>query len=133
MKLNSLTEERSKELLSLNFFNSLAEASLGGFPFFKTTQNLFFFDQNNKPAAVLLYRKIDKTLTEIDYIAVRKEHRGKGLAKKLIDSLEGQIWLEVHEENKAAIKLYEATGFQKSGYRKRYYGLYGAILMEKKP
>ena len=43
-----------------------------------------------------------------------------------------KISLEVNEENKVAIHLYENNGFEKIGIRKKYYnGKNNAIIMTK--
>ena len=65
----------------------------------------------------------------ITNVAVTKEHRGKGVAKalmeKLIDIGENKnlafITLEVRESNLAAINLYKKFGFEKEGERKNFY------------
>ncbi len=62
-------------------------------------------------------------------IAVRKEHRNRGVASELLDiayeeaSKRGvtSINLEVRESNEAAIKLYEKEGFEFIGERKDFY------------
>ncbi len=43
------------------------------------------------------------------------------LLKHLIAGCQKSIWLEVHEFNLSAIKLYQDLGFQRSGMRKNYY------------
>ncbi|KAI5776836.1 acetyltransferase [Geopyxis carbonaria] len=65
----------------------------------------------------------------IAMLAVRKEHRGKGIATKLvqmaIDEMikqeADQIALETETTNTAAIKLYERLGFLRSKQLHRYY------------
>jgi ribosomal-protein-alanine N-acetyltransferase len=62
-------------------------------------------------------------------LAVRKEFRGQGLARQLLEIMKiisGQIGiktqtLEVRESNKEAIKLYERCGFVVKGRRPLYY------------
>jgi ribosomal protein S18 acetylase RimI-like enzyme len=125
--------ESGKKLLQEHFFNNLKEASLRGFPFFESSEYHFCFADDSNPVAALLSRKIEQDLTEIDFIAVKEEQRGKGLAKALVQSLEGSVWLEVNAENAKAIGFYKAIGFSCVGRRKGYYGHTDAILMEKKP
>ena len=68
-------------------------------------------------------------LARIYSLAVLPEHRGLGLAKQLVEAGqqaacdEGRFYLrlEVSVDNKAAIKLYEALGFQKFGMYRDYY------------
>lgn len=78
---------------------------------------------------------------ELNNIVVRKDRRGKGYSKLLLEKLleiskeydKENILLEVSEINEVAISLYEKYGFVKNGQRKKYYeGKYDAILMIKK-
>jgi len=123
----------SESLLKLHFLESLSEASLRGFPYFESTINSFAIDEHQDPIGVVLYRQIEKNLCEIDFIAVKKAYRGRGVARNLLSKLSCELWLEVHENNKNAVAFYEALGFKKVGFREAYYGPFGAHLMEKKP
>ena len=68
---------------------------------------------------------------ELLRIAVKEEARNRGIASQLLDIMVGQIadeakevkslFLEVRENNVAARKLYEKTGFGEVGMRKNYY------------
>jgi len=66
---------------------------------------------------------------ELLTIAVRPTAQGKGegreLLSKIIESAQGlavdELFLEVAETNRAAIGLYESTGFAKTGKRANYY------------
>lgn len=78
---------------------------------------------------------------ELNNIVVRKDKRGNGYSKLLLEKLleiskeydKENILLEVSEINEVAINLYEKYGFIKNGQRKKYYeGKYDAILMIKK-
>ena len=77
---------------------------------------------------------------EIDYWEVLSAQRGKGLSWSVFQALlqlgpsQGvgpwdRVWLEVHEANQAAIKIYESFYFQKVGYRPRYYKDGGGALV----
>lgn len=65
----------------------------------------------------------------INNVVIDKEYRGRGLARKLVDSLiaigNGQgvrdFTLEVRVSNVPAIRLYESLGFKSAGVRKRFY------------
>ena len=66
---------------------------------------------------------------ELYRIAVLPTFRGQGKGERLMKSFlyylpkdTEKVYLEVRESNKAAIGLYEKTGFQKIGERKNYYG-----------
>jgi ribosomal-protein-alanine N-acetyltransferase len=72
-------------------------------------------------------------------VAVRKEHRGRGLGKLLVEGVLREcrkrgaeyVSLEVRPSNTAAISLYRKLGFVETGLRKRYYeNGEDAILME---
>ena len=78
---------------------------------------------------------------ELNNIVVRKDSRGRGYSKILLEKLleiskeydREFITLEVNEKNEKAINLYIKFGFEKIGLRKKYYeGIYDAILMSKK-
>ncbi len=64
---------------------------------------------------------------ELSVLATRQGASGKGHMSSLIlhvQSLYGherQLWLEVHESNISAQKLYEKLGFQMTGRRGGYY------------
>ena len=68
---------------------------------------------------------------EIIFIAVDKDYKRKGLATKLVNSLEGQVFLDVNENNLGAINFYKACGFREYARRKNYYPDGDAILMKR--
>ena len=76
--------------------------------------------------AFFLYR-FNPQAFEISVLATGLQDRRQGWMEKLlakaIDALsqEREIWLEVHENNKAAQKLYEKLGFSRVGERPSYY------------
>ena len=72
-------------------------------------------------------------------VAVRRDHRGHGLGKLLVDRVFREcrergaafVSLEVRPSNAAAIALYRRLGFVETGRRKRYYeNGEDAILMD---
>ena len=78
---------------------------------------------------------------ELNNIVIKKDLRGKGYSKVLLEKLieisketfREIFTLEVSEENVVAINLYKKYGFENVGLRKKYYkGKYDAILMSKK-
>lgn len=73
---------------------------------------------------------------EINQFEVEKMHRNCGIGNKLLKNftktVEKSITLEVRENNKNAIHLYEKYGFQKVAIRKKYYQGIDGILMERK-
>ena len=66
---------------------------------------------------------------DIEGVVVKTSHRGKGIAKKLIESAEQllaslknkKILLEVREGNLPARSLYKSAGFNDIAVRKNYY------------
>ncbi len=65
----------------------------------------------------------------ITNVAVRKEHRGKGIGRALMQALMQYaanlgvqyMTLEVRKSNEPALNLYKSLGFLKLGVRKQYY------------
>lgn len=82
---------------------------------------------------------IKKILDEANImnIVTRKDYRNNGIATSLLNQLINfskrtcnTITLEVNENNKTAIHLYEKFGFKNVGMRKKYYGgIDNAIIM----
>jgi ribosomal-protein-alanine N-acetyltransferase len=76
---------------------------------------------------------------ELSVLATRQSEQGKGFMKTLLQRLisqynhQRQLWLEVHEKNVAAQKLYEKCGFECQGTRLAYYRDGGAALLYTKP
>ena len=79
---------------------------------------------------------------DITNIVVKKDMRNKKIATKLLSALLDTIYpiekietitLEVNENNKHAIHLYENFGFKKEGIRKNYYKNHeNALILTKK-
>jgi ribosomal protein S18 acetylase RimI-like enzyme len=72
---------------------------------------------------------------EISFLATDPAARGQGLMNKLIESLKSirpadkPLWLEVHEKNEPARKLYEKAGFTEVGRREKYYSDGGTAVL----
>ncbi|HEX4922475.1 MAG TPA: GNAT family N-acetyltransferase [Bdellovibrionales bacterium] len=62
---------------------------------------------------------------EVTQLAVDPAHWGRKVGLRMLEAVlaahPGPAWLEVHERNKPAQRVYEAAGFKKTGERKRYY------------
>lgn len=77
-------------------------------------------------AGFILYREVPGAW-EISLLATHPKFRRRGLMGELIKhliTLKGQgveLWLEVHQDNYGAQKLYEKLGFRMAGRRLRYY------------
>lgn len=89
--------------------------------------------------AFLCIRFEADTDCEIDYLAIRQDQEGKGLASSFLSdvikelSQEGieNIFLEVRSRNLRAISLYERTGFKLYHTRKKYYSDDDALCYKK--
>lgn len=77
-------------------------------------------------AGFVLYREVPGAW-EISLVATHPRFRRQGCMETLLRHLiaaKGQgreLWLEVHQDNHSAQKLYEKLGFRLSGRRPRYY------------
>lgn len=84
--------------------------------------------------AFILYRELPQ-VWEISLVASHPRFRRKGHLQALFRHLiaaKGQgteLWLEVHEENLAAQKLYEKLGFRETGRRPKYYKDLGTAIL----
>lgn len=91
--------------------------------------------ENNEIIGYLYYSDIYER-AEINQFEINKIHRncGKGnsLLKKMIETVEKDISLEVKVDNYPAISLYEKNGFERKAIRKGYYNGIDGILMERK-
>lgn len=112
------------------------------------TKKTILDDLSNNPFGKYLILTIDNDIigylyysdiydrAEINQIEIIENHRncGKGrlLLKKMIDTVDKSITLEVKKDNYCAIKLYKKFGFKEIAIRKNYYQNADGILMEKK-
>lgn len=77
-------------------------------------------------AGFVLYRDLPEAF-EISLVASHPQFRRRGFMEKLFAHLidakgqDKELWLEVHEENVPAQKLYEKLGFKEVRRRPRYY------------
>ena len=86
----------------------------------------------------LVYRQAADEL-EIITLGVHPDFRRSGTANALLGIMENDarksgvrgIFLEVGQDNDAAIALYTKNGYKEIGIRKRYYNGVNAITMEK--
>jgi ribosomal protein S18 acetylase RimI-like enzyme len=78
--------------------------------------------------AVVLFRA-NSRIARLYSVAVAPSHGGRGIASALVAAAERSarsrrcncLRLEVHEKNRAAIKLYSKSGFRQFGRHHRYY------------
>ncbi|MES2962492.1 MAG: GNAT family N-acetyltransferase [Bdellovibrionota bacterium] len=72
---------------------------------------------------------------EISFLATDPAARGQGLMRRLIEYVKSirpadkPLWLEVHEKNEPARKLYEKAGFNEVGRRAEYYSDGGTAVL----
>lgn len=90
----------------------------------KIAQSLAYVDE--KVRGFIIYRAIPGGY-EVILLGTHPQHQRRGIMAKILDALVAQlepnqlIWLEVHEKNKNAQRLYEKLGFKTVGRRPRYY------------
>lgn len=85
-------------------------------------------ETDEKVSAYLVARRVDRDLHLLNLV-VDIEHRGLGLAKKMLNHLvtEGlksdvqRVFLEVRKSNAAAVNLYQNQGFSISSVRRAQY------------
>ena len=96
---------------------------------------ILVYIENNIIIGYLYYSEIYERV-EINQIEVENIHRNCGigtlLLKKLTETVEKNITLEVRCNNYSALKLYNKFNFKKVAIRKGYYQGIDGILMERK-
>lgn len=93
---------------------------------------ILVYKKNNRIIAYLYYSEIYERV-EINNIEVEEKYRNMGigteLLKRLIETVQKSISLEVRINNYNAIKLYKKFNFQEKAIRKGYYQGIDGILM----
>jgi len=121
-----------EDAFSMRQFSYLLKKANGEFIVVKNKQKLVGY-------IIFLRRKNGKKY-RIYSLAIHPDARGLGIAKQLLEYAEKvalehnthKISLEVHENNKSAIQLYEKQGYKKKGLRHNYYSDgSSAIIMDK--
>ena len=116
-----------KEKVSFIDLNELSK-EIGKNPFGK----VLVYKENDEIIAYLYYSEIYERI-EINNIEVKSDSRNKGigtkLLKKLTETVEKSISLEVRENNYPAIRLYKKFNFSERAIRKGYYQGIDGILM----
>lgn len=127
MLIELSAEELLKEKASFIDLNELSK-EIGKNPFGK----VLVYKENNEIIAYLYYSEIYERI-EINNIEVKSDSRNKGigtkLLKKLTETVEKSISLEVRENNYPAIRLYKKFNFSERAIRKGYYQGIDGILM----
>ena len=129
MLIELSAEKLLKEKASFIDLNELSK-EIGKNPFGK----VLVYKENDEIIAYLYYSEIYERI-EINNIEVKSDSRNKGigtkLLKKLTETVEKSISLEVKKDNYNAIKLYKKFNFKEKAMRKGYYHGVDGILMVK--
>ena len=127
MLIELSAEKLLKEKASFIDLNELSK-EIGKNPFGK----VLVYKENDEIIAYLYYSEIYERI-EINNIEVKSDSRNKGigtkLLKKLTETVEKSISLEVRENNYLAIRLYKEFNFSERAIRKGYYQGIDGILM----
>ena len=127
MLIELSAEKFLKEKASFIDLNELSK-EIGKNPFGK----VLVYKENDEIIAYLYYSEIYERI-EINNIEVKSDSRNKGigtkLLKKLTETVEKSISLEVRENNYPAIRLYKKFNFSERAIRKGYYQGIDGILM----
>ena len=127
MLIELSAEKLLKEKASFIDLNELSK-EIGKNPFGK----VLVYKENDEIIAYLYYSEIYERI-EINNIEVKSDSRNKGigtkLLKKLTETVEKSISLEVRENNYPAIRLYKKFNFSERAIRKGYYQGMDGILM----
>ena len=127
MLIELSAEKLLKEKASFIDLNELSK-EIGKNPFGK----VLVYKENDEIIAYLYYSEIYERI-EINNIEVKSDSRNKGigtkLLKKLTETVEKSISLEVRENNYPAIRLDKKFNFSERAIRKGYYQGIDGILM----
>jgi|GEM_PF-1643911 ribosomal-protein-alanine N-acetyltransferase len=92
-----------------------------------TLYQVWALEEKGQIKSALCVRPLDQNW-EVLWVQTRPESLENGFAFQLIrywldnaSHSSGEVWLEVHEANTAALRLYEKLEFSKQSFRKNYY------------
>lgn len=137
------------EKMNLNHLNELQEILISDFDDFWSFSTLKEELENENSSYII--GKIHNEIigfaglkmifdqADIMNIVIKKTYRNQGIGTLLLENLIllakdlniSTLFLEVNEQNKPAIHLYEKLGFEKLGVRKKYYNNNNGIIMKK--
>jgi [ribosomal protein S18]-alanine N-acetyltransferase len=91
--------------------------------------------QGPGPAAGFIMGQLAADEAEILSLGVRRDHQRHGVGRRLVEALgraarkaeARRLFLEVGQNNAAALALYKGLGFAETGRRKGYYQRSGAV------
>ena len=94
---------------------------------------------NGQPVGCGAFKELEPGLVEIKRMFVDPEHRGQGIASRILSELEawakeegyGRSVLETGNRQHEAIRLYERTGYERIPNYGQYAGVESSICMAK--
>lgn len=137
------------EKMNLNHLNELQEILISDFDDFWSFSTLKEEVENENSSyiigkinnEIIGFAGLKKIFDQADImnIVIKKTYRNQGIGTLLLGNLIllakdlniSTLFLEVNEQNKPAIHLYEKLGFEKLGVRKKYYNNNNGIIMKK--
>ena len=137
------------EKMNLNHLNELQEILISDFDDFWSFSTLKEEVENENSSyiigkinnEIIGFAGLKKIFAQADImnIVIKKTYRNQGIGTLLLENLIllakdlniSTLFLEVNEQNKPAIHLYEKLGFKKLGVRKKYYNNNNGIIMKK--
>ena len=137
------------EKMNLNHLNELQEILISDFDDFWSFSTLKEEVENENSSyiigkinnEIIGFAGLKKNFDQADImnIVIKKTYRNQGIGTLLLENLIllakdlniSTLFLEVNEQNKPAIHLYEKLGFEKLGVRKKYYNNNNGIIMKK--
>ena len=137
------------EKMNLNHLNELQEILISDFDDFWSFSTLkeelenenssYIIGKINNEIIGFAGLKIIFDQADIMNSLIKKTYRNQGIGTLLLENLIllakdlniSTLFLEVNEQNKPAIHLYEKLGFEKLGVRKKYYNNNNGIIMKK--
>lgn len=129
--IRDLCKEEAWQICNSYFKEALKASGLRSFPFSDLSKVKVLLGSEVKsaePIAILIYRDLEDSIKEVDFIAAKLGFKRQGAAQKLLSSLSGELWLELKETNIEACSFYKKNGFIQVGRREAYYKDGGAAL-----
>ena len=137
------------EKMNLNHLNELQEILISDFDDFWSFSTLKEEVENENSSyiigkinnEIIGFAGLKKIFDQADImnIVIKKTYRNQGIGTLLLQNLIllandlniSTLFLDVNDQNKPAIHLYEKLGFEKLGVRKKYYNNNNGIIMKK--
>ncbi len=126
LTLENLNEIKGSFLSEENVVKELENNPFGRYLIYKENSTVIGYIYYSD-----IYDRAEINQFEIDFIH-RNCGKGQLLLKKMIETVDKNITLEVKKDNLAAIHVYKKFGFEEKAIRKGYYSGIDGILMERK-